>query len=134
MLHNGSCLCQKILFEIQGEFEDFYLCHCEQCQKDTGSAHAANLFSTTATLKWIRGEGEAVVYNHNGSGHIKSFCPVCGSAIPNLQMDGNLLVIPAGSLDTDLTIKATAHIYYSERANWDNELELEKHYDTLPPE
>ena len=42
--YSGSCLCGEIRFEIEGEFELFYLCHCEYCRKDTGSAHAANLF------------------------------------------------------------------------------------------
>jgi hypothetical protein len=42
--YSGSCLCGEIRFEIEGEFERFYLCHCEYCRKDTGSAHAANLF------------------------------------------------------------------------------------------
>jgi len=46
----GSCLCGEVRFEIEGEFERFYLCHCEFCRKDTGSAHAANLFSSTAAL------------------------------------------------------------------------------------
>jgi len=42
----GSCLCKKINFEIEGEFDSFYLCHCGRCRKDTGSAHAANFFLT----------------------------------------------------------------------------------------
>lgn len=51
MKYSGSCLCGEVTFEIEGDFEDFYLCHCERCRKDTGSAHAANLFSSTAKLK-----------------------------------------------------------------------------------
>jgi hypothetical protein len=41
--HAGSCLCGAIAFEIAGSFESFYLCHCEHCRKDSGSAFAANL-------------------------------------------------------------------------------------------
>lgn len=55
----GSCLCRAVRFEVVGEFNRFYLCHCEYCRKDTGSAHAANLFSSTAVLRWISG-GESV--------------------------------------------------------------------------
>ena len=50
MKHTGSCLCGEITFEIDGDFKNFYLCHC---RKDTGPAHAANMFSSTAKLKWI---------------------------------------------------------------------------------
>ena len=44
----GSCLCGNAKFEVQGKVDGFYLCHCRHCQKDTGSAHAANLFSKSA--------------------------------------------------------------------------------------
>ncbi|WP_417502151.1 GFA family protein [Marinobacter sp.] len=55
----GSCLCGTVNFEIKGSFDSFYLCHCQRCQKDTGSAHAANLFSQSAKLVWRSG-AEAV--------------------------------------------------------------------------
>jgi hypothetical protein len=54
--YSGSCLCEQIKYEVEGSFESFFLCHCKYCQKDTGSAHSANLFSATAKLKWILGE------------------------------------------------------------------------------
>ena len=134
MKYSGSCLCQKIQYEVNGDFENFFLCHCKSCRKDTGSAHASNIFSTKAELKWIKGEEEVKTYNHNNSGHIKSFCPHCGSALPNIQMDGTLLVVPAGSLDSDLDIKPTGHIYLSDKANWDYKLEDAQGYDILPDE
>ncbi len=132
MKHSGSCLCGAIKYEVTGDFDNFFLCHCRYCRKDTGSAHAANLFSSTATLKWVSGEKEVTTYNHNNAGHIKSFCSVCGSALPNIQMNGTLLVVPAGSLDTDLDMIPSGHIYVNEKANWDHDLEKAPRYDTLP--
>ena len=49
-------------------------------------------------------------------------------------MDGKLLVVPAGSLDTDIEIIPTGHIYLNEKANWDFNLEKFPHYDELPKE
>lgn len=123
MRHSGSCLCGEVKFEIEGEFEGFYLCHCSRCRKDTGSAHAANLFSTTAKLSWLTGQDTVKRFDYRSEGHIKSFCTNCGSALPNIQMEGRLLVVPAGSLDSDINIKPQGHIFYSSKANWDNELE-----------
>jgi hypothetical protein len=71
--HLGSCLCQQTKFEIAGDFESFYLCHCKHCQKDTGSAHAANLFSTTAKLTWLSGETKVKSFNLVGTRHSRSF-------------------------------------------------------------
>ncbi len=131
MEYKGSCLCGEITFEIEGEFENFFLCHCERCRKDTGSAHAANLFSSTAKLKWLSGEDKAKTFNYHSEGHIKSFCSHCGSALPNIQMDGKLLVVPAGCLDSDIHMEPQGHIYYAKKASWDNDLEKVPKFDEL---
>lgn len=128
----GSCLCGQNKFEINGAFESFFFCHCKHCQKDTGSAHAANLFSTTAKLVWLQGEDQVASYNLPNTRHVKAFCKTCGSAMPNLQMEGKLLVVPAGSLDANVEITPNAHIFYASRANWDNELEKIPRINTVP--
>lgn len=121
--HSGSCLCAAVGFEIEGDFERFYLCHCEHCRKDSGSAHAANLFSGTAVLRWIRGEDRITRFTLSATRHSRSFCCICGSALPNLQMDGALLVVPAGSLDSVLAMRPDAHLFAASRATWDQALE-----------
>jgi hypothetical protein len=121
--HYGSCLCGAVRFEIVGDFERFYLCHCEYCRKDTGSAHAANLFSATATLQWLSGEDQVRVFDLPSTRHRNCFCATCGSALPDLQMNGALLKAPAGSLDTDVHIRPDAHIFFASKAGWDEALE-----------
>lgn len=128
----GSCLCGEVRFEIEGEFERFYLCHCEYCRKDTGSAHAANLFSSTAALKWISGEDQARQFNLPATRHSKCFCSTCGSALPMMQMNGQWLVVPAGSLNSDVLIRPNAHIFAASRASWDEALEKVPTVDRFP--
>jgi hypothetical protein len=132
--HTGSCLCGAVRFEIDGEFERFYLCHCGHCRKDTGSAHAANLFSASAALQWISGEGNVRQFNLPSTQHSRSFCGTCGSALPRVQMNGKLLVVPAGSLNTNVSIVPNAHIFVSSRAGWDDALEKVPAFNGLPPE
>ncbi|WP_413557360.1 GFA family protein [Bdellovibrio sp. HCB209] len=132
MKSSGSCLCGKIQFEVDGAFESFFLCHCKHCQKDTGSAHGANLFSAQAKLKWISGEASVKTFNLPSTRHVKSFCQECGSAMPNLQMDGKLLVVPAGSLNTEVEIKPTAHIFCASRASWEDSLAQTRKFEKLP--
>ena len=130
--HSGSCLCGQVRFEIEGDFERFYLCHCEYCRKDTGSAHAANLFSSSAVLRWTSGAEKVSQFDLPGTRHSKSFCSTCGSALPKVQRNGQLLVVPAGSLNTEVHIKPDAHIFVSSRANWDRALEQVPAIDRLP--
>ncbi|WKD30050.1 GFA family protein [Halomonas sp. KG2] len=129
--HVGSCLCGTVRFKVEGEFDSFYLCHCQHCQKDTGSAHAANLFSSSAKLIWESGTDAVTSFALPGSRHNKSFCKLCGSALPNTQVAG-LLVVPAGCLDTEITMLPTAHIFLSSKATWDGELGEVPKFEGLP--
>lgn len=131
-IHSGSCLCGAVRYEIDGAFEHFYLCHCQHCRKDTGSAHAANLFASQATLKWISGEDKITCFNLPSTRHGRYFCSICGAALPNAQAEGKLLVVPAGSLDTVIDRKPDAHIFVSSRANWDNGLEEIPKFEKYP--
>jgi hypothetical protein len=130
--HSGSCLCGEIRFEIDGKFERFYLCHCEHCRKDSGSAHAANLFSSSAALTWLSGEDKVRQFNLPSTRHSRSFCSTCGSALPIMQMEGKLLVVPAGSLNSEVPIKPNAHLFGTSRASWDDALEKVPTFDRLP--
>ena len=128
--HAGSCLCGAVRFSIEGEFERFYLCHCSHCRKDTGSAHAANLFSATARLQWLSGGDKGTTYALPATRHTRCFCPICGSALPHAA--GEFLAVPAGSLDTDLRRRPDAHIFVTSRASWDKALEDIPAHETFP--
>lgn len=117
----GSCLCGAATFQVIGAFEAFYLCHCGRCRKDTGSAHGANLFSSSARIEWLSGEESVRTYRVPDTRHRKSFCTECGSALPRVE-DGSI-VVPAGSLDDAIAIRPDAHIFVASRAEWDEKLE-----------
>jgi hypothetical protein len=131
--HYGSCLCGAVRFEVEGDFERFFLCHCSFCRKDTGSAHAANLFSATAKLTWLAGENQVTTYHLPSTQHATSFCRTCGSALPRPRTHATALVVPAGSLESAVTIRPDAHIFVASRADWDRELETVAMIDRLPP-
>ena len=130
--HEGSCLCGKVEFTIQGQLQQFYLCHCSRCRKNSGSAHAATLFSTSATLSWHKGEELIKNFTLPNTQHQNSFCSECGAPLPNLQMKGTLLAIPAGSLDTAVTLRPNAHIFTQARAKWDTQLEALPEFPQQP--
>ncbi|GFD67667.1 GFA family protein [Alteromonas sp. KUL106] len=129
--HEGSCLCGAVAFEIQGDFNSFYLCHCKHCQKDTGAAFAANLFSQSATLTWLSGVNEVTTFVLKNTRHHKSFCKTCGSALPSAQPN-NMLAVPAGCLDTKHPMKPTAHIFCASKAAWEECLETITEFERLP--
>ncbi len=130
----GSCLCGAVTYEFVGSFEGFFLCHCSRCRKNSGSAHAANLVSTTGRIIWPKGETGVTSFRLTGTRHERSFCSSCGSALPSTQMDGALVIVPAGSLDTEIGMRPTAHICLADRAAWDDRLETVPGLQGLPGE
>lgn len=128
--HLGSCLCGAVRFSIEGAFDHFYLCHCTRCRKDSGSSHSANLFSSSAKLAWLSGSDKVSTYTLPETQHTKSFCSVCGSALPYSL--GSLLVVPAGALTSDIDLPPDAHIHFASRAGWEQNLANVPSFERLP--
>lgn len=128
--HLGACLCGAINFETDGTFDHFYLCHCGHCRKDSGSAHTANIFSSSAKLVWLSGQDKLTTYTLPGTRHTRSFCSICGSAMPYTL--GSMLVVPAGALTTSIGIVPDAHIFVASKASWERNLSDAPSFDGFP--
>lgn len=124
---SGSCLCSSIEFECKNHFQQFHLCHCSQCQKASGSAHASNLFTDVDNIVWKKGKSLVSRYDVPGRTITSAFCRKCGSPVPYISGSGKALVVPAGSLDVKPEITPHSHIFWEERACWyDDSQEAEK--------
>lgn len=128
----GSCLCNQVRFELEGEFKNFFLCHCSYCRKGTGSSHASNLFASPGRLTWLAGEDQVKTYNLPDTRHKRSFCLNCGSALPTVLKEGRLVMVPAGCLDDAVEVEPTAHLFYASRANWEDSIGVAPKLDGYP--
>ena len=124
----GGCLCGQVRYRVSGPFDAFHLCHCSQCRRSTGSAHAANIFGTPDRLQWLSGEDLIKRYTPEQPDVIsKCFCSHCGSLVPYTSLKSGLLIIPAGSLDEAPGISPQDNIFWLDRADWyDAGLEAER--------
>lgn len=114
----GSCLCGDVTFECENTFMQFHFCHCQQCQKTTGSAHVSNLFTAVHNITWLSGQEQVKRFDVPGRSLTSSFCATCGSPTPYVSSSGKALIVPAGSLDDAPSIAPQDNIFWSERANW----------------
>ena len=130
--HEGSCLCGTVRFVLEGTWGGFFLCHCTRCQKESGSAHGATLFSPDATLSWLSGEEAVKHFTVKDSLHGRSFCGTCGSPLPHYNAGINQWQIPAGCLDTPVGKTPDAHIFTRSRADWDEKLDALPNFPKLP--
>ncbi|MGK0441159.1 MAG: hypothetical protein ACJA0N_000956 [Pseudohongiellaceae bacterium] len=114
----GECLCGSIKFSVTDSFKAFYQCHCKQCQQLTGSAFASNVITDPDNIQWLSGPSKITHYEHPSRGFSKSFCKICGSAIPFLNKHKTSLIVPAGSLNDLPDIQPQANIFTAEQACW----------------
>jgi len=115
---SGSCLCGKVCFESDNRFEKFHFCHCTQCQKATGSAHASNLFTDPNNINWLRGLAFVKRYDVPGRSITTAFCSECGCSLPYISGTGKALIVPAGCLDSQPSLDPQANIFCTEQATW----------------
>ena len=116
----GSCCCGDVAFTVEDDFSDFFFCHCEQCRKLTGTAHAANLFTSPNNINWINGKEKVKHYDHQERSFSKAFCENCGSGLPFVTQSGTSLIVPAGSLDGEPSKRLDAQMFCAEQAEWHN--------------
>ncbi|WP_115717560.1 GFA family protein [Gallaecimonas mangrovi] len=131
MIH-GSCLCGQVSFELENRFSQFHLCHCSQCQKATGSAHASNLFTSPDNIHWLTGSDFVSRYDVPGRTISNAFCRHCGSALPYVSGSGKALVVPAGCLDDTPAITPEDNIFWAEKAPWYEAALASPHFAGFP--
>ncbi len=114
----GECLCGTVKYEVEKRFKGFYLCHCKQCQRLTGSAFASNIFTDPDNIQWLEGEDRIGHFEHESREFSSAFCLSCGSGLPFINKRGTSLVIPAGSLNEKPDVLPQANIFNQEKACW----------------
>ena len=116
---NGSCLCGAVQYEVTGDPQRFYHCHCSRCRKSSGTGHASNIMMTSATLVFSHGESRLKQFKlPEAKRFSRQFCTECGSPVVRFVPELNAVVIPAGSLDDSVPIKPQARIYWDSRTDW----------------
>lgn len=120
----GACLCGRVQYQVNGPLEMFHICHCTQCRRSTGSAHASNIFTSKDNIEWLAGEDLVKRFDPDEPGVIsKAFCTHCGSLVPYVSAKSGKLIVPAGGLSEEPNIKPQDNIFWKDRASW---------YDAVP--
>jgi hypothetical protein len=114
----GSCLCGALKYEVAGEAQFFYHCHCSRCRKATGTGHASNIFLQPAVLKWLLGQQHIRAFKVPSAVRFTNqFCGMCGGGLPRQPQDTDTVFKPTGSLDDESPIRPQARIFTDSRAS-----------------
>ena len=115
----GGCLCGQVRYSANADPGSDFVCHCERCQKQTGTAFAVLVGIPKSAIS-IQGRLKAFHDRGDSSQPVdRSFCPECGSpivfeaaAIPGLTF------VHAGTLDDTSWLDPKVHVYCDSKEKW----------------
>lgn len=130
MSKSGGCLCGGVTYIIEGEPVSSFLCHCKNCQKQSGSAFSINLIYPTHQLD-LRGDVTTFTDKGESGGTVlRKFCGKCGSPILSAISDHpEIIVLKVGTLDDNSDYDPGAEVWCDSRQDWVN---FDKIYPAFP--
>ena len=118
---DGSCLCGVVRFRGDGEPAMTAVCHCDDCQKQTGTSFSIVIAVPDGTLA-VEGEEHLGTFEKRGeSGGLVSrrFCKRCGSPVfTNADLVPGMTFVKAGTLTDRSWLKPTLHLFCDSMQPW----------------
>jgi hypothetical protein len=113
----GSCQCSEIRYEYTGNPIEIYICHCKECQKQSGSAFGISVEVTRENFKVTHGIPKFWRRKANSGTSVNcAFCANCGTR-PWHEPDAEsrTLSIKGGTLDQPIDVSKAIHLWVSRK-------------------
>lgn len=115
----GRCLCGEIRYELREAPIVAYICHCTDCQKETGSACYVALVCRAEAIEYVSGEPRPWnVTLPDGRPKGALTCPTCTSTLGGGPRPDGLQSLDAGTLDDTSWVRPPAHIWARSAQPW----------------
>jgi hypothetical protein len=119
MAREGGCSCGAVRYRLASDPLFTHVCHCRNCQRQTGSAFVVNLLIETDRVELLAGEPEAVdVPRDDGSSQRIWRCPGCRVALYSQYTSPAVRFVRAGTLDEPRGIEPDVHIFTKSKVGW----------------
>ncbi len=114
-LHNGSCLCGAVKFEVTGPLPPPTACHCSHCRKHSGHFEASTDVPRSAVT--IHGSDKLTWYRSSEKAR-RGFCSTCGSSLFWDPIEKDWTGIAMGAFDTPTETKVVKHIFVADKGDY----------------
>jgi hypothetical protein len=113
----GGCQCGQVRYTLKGEHVSLNVCHCHDCQKQSGSAFGMSLIISPQAFSIDTGVVKTYETTaDSGRSKTCAFCPECGVRIYNAT--SALMAIKAGTLDDTTWLQPDAHYWTQSKQPW----------------
>lgn len=115
----GGCRCGQLRYSTDAEPLFAGVCHCTDCQKQSGSAFNIVIAVPQGALSLQGAPKTYVARGDSGKANPTKFCPNCGSTIlSEPEAFAGVSIIRAGTLDDTSWLKPTMEIYCDSAQKW----------------
>jgi hypothetical protein len=130
----GGCTCGAVRYRLTGEPVFLTICHCSECQRQSGSAFGMSLRMRRADVEVTKGELKRwtrIADNGNPVG--LCFCGDCGTRIWHEPAEPNFVHIKPGTLDDTSGLKPRYQSYTTRQHAWVKLDGIEMSFERMPP-
>jgi hypothetical protein len=108
----GGCLCGRARYTIDAEPVYSGICHCQHCQRYTGSAFEPFMILPRNAVR-LEGKLKSFGLRSDRGGIVfYQFCPNCGSGVTNAsEADPGIVVVLVGTLDDPSLFNPTVELF-----------------------
>ena len=130
----GGCLCGAVRYKSDADPLLAVLCHCTNCQKQSGGAYSVNIMVPKGALDIQGNMATYVDTGDSGQPVGRNFCGRCGSHITSEPaVLETLTILKAGTLDDSSRIRPAKEIYRDSAQQWTREdLVIEAYPKMIP--
>jgi hypothetical protein len=134
---DGHCLCGSISYSCEEEPLFTAICHCKNCQRQTGTSFSIVVGVPDDALK-IEGDTLGTIVTH-GEEHPdqdsrRSFCSACGSPIvTRSEAMAGVAIVKAGTLDDATWLQPQVEVWGNSAQPWVEIDETRPRMPTGPP-
>ncbi len=128
-MHNGSCLCKAITFEVEGKLPPASACHCTICRKHTGHYEAG--VDVDSSLLKITGAHNLTWYQSSEKAR-RGFCATCGCVLFFEPTNGGWIGISMGAFDGPTNTKLERHIFVGDKGDYYEINDSAQQYELYP--
>ncbi|HWV55673.1 GFA family protein [Pseudorhodoplanes sp.] len=116
----GGCQCGALRYEIRAEPLSVYVCHCTECQRQSGAAFGMSLMVPRPALIYVRGTPRRWKRKADSGRSIESdMCEVCGvRPVNHPSANDKISVVKPGTLDDTSWLHPVGHIWTRSAQPW----------------
>jgi hypothetical protein len=132
-MHQGSCLCESIQYEIESDLKAVVNCHCRFCSKAHGAPFTTLLFMPFADLRIVAGAEQVTRYYMERMKADRCFCAKCGTRLFNHAAQAGMISLVVATLKDGASLRPVAHINTESKCAWFQIADTLPQFASMPP-